>query len=81
MYHHSGKHAAIVTPVYKKGDKHNPNNYRLISVISVMGKLLERVVYVRPMTYLNDNNILTPFQSGFQPNHSTEDVLLRTVED
>ena len=46
-----------------------------------MGKVLERVMYVRLRTYLNDNNILTPFQSKFRPNHSTEDVLLRTVED
>ena len=42
---------------------------------------MERVAYTRLMAYLNDNNILTPFQSGFRPNHSTEDVLLRTTED
>ena len=73
--------AANVTPIHKKGDKQNPNNYRPISVIPVMGKILERVVYTRLMDHLNHNNILTPFQSGFRPNHSTEDVLLRTVED
>ena len=63
--------------------RRDPNNYRPISVISVMGKVFERVVYVRLMNvqYLNDNSILTLFQSGFRPNHSTEDVLLCTVED
>lgn len=33
------------------------------------------------MAYINDNNILTPFQSEFWPNLSTEDVLLCTTED
>ena len=73
--------AANVTPVFKKGDKQDPNNYRPISVISTLGKILERVVYTRLLDHLNVHNILTPFQSGFRPNHSTEDVLLRTVED
>ena len=73
--------AANVTPVFKKGDKLNPSNYRPISVIPALGKILERVVYTRLMCHLSENNILTPYQSGFRPNHSTEDVLLRTVED
>ena len=73
--------AANVTPVFKKGDKQDPNNYRPISVISTLGKILERVVYTRLLDHLSVHNILTPFQSGFHPNHSTEDVLLRTVED
>ena len=73
--------AANVTPVFKKGDKKDPTNYRPISVIPVLGKILERVMYTRLMTFLSENNILTQFQSGFRPNHSTEDVLIRTVED
>ena len=73
--------AANVTPVFMKGDKLNPSNYRPISVISALGKILERVVYTRLMCHLSENNILTPYQSGFRPNHSTEYVLLLTVED
>ena len=59
----------------------NPDNYRPISVIPTLGKILEKVVYSRLMHYLDEHNILTPFQSGFRPNYSTEDVLLKTVED
>ena len=77
----SGWKAANVTPVFKKGDMQDPTNYRPISVIPVLGKILERVMYTRLMVFLSENNILNPFQSGFRHNHSTEDVLIRTVED
>ena len=64
--------------VYNKQDQ---NNYRPISAISTLGKILERLVYTPLLDYLTVHNILTPFQSGIHPNHSTKDVLLRTVED
>ena len=50
-------------------------------MIPVLGEILERVMYTRLMTFLSENNILTQFQSGFQPNHSTEDVLIRRMSE
>ena len=38
-------------------------------------------MYTRLVSYIDENNILTPYQSGFRPNHSTEDVLLQPAED
>ena len=59
--------AANVTPVFKKGDKLNPSNYRPISMIPALGKILERVVYTRLMYHLSENNIPVGFQT--QPLH------------
>ena len=82
---HSCWKAANVTPVFKKGDKQDFRTQTItdqfLSSRPYIGKILERVVYTRLLDHLSVHNILTPFQSGFRPNHSTEDVLLRTVED
>ena len=71
---------ANVTPVFKKGDKKDPNNYRPISIIPVVGKVLEQIAYFQLMSFLQTNGILSPYQSGFRLNHSTEDVLVKTTD-
>ena len=72
---------ANVAPVFKKGDRTDPNSYHPISVIPIVGKILERIVYQQTLHHLLKNNLLTSHQSGFRPGHSTEDVLLRTIDD
>ena len=63
-------------------DRTDPNNYRPISVIPVVGKILERIVYQQTLHHLlKKNNLLTSHQSGFRPGHSMEDVLLHTIDD
>ena len=69
--------SASITPLYKKGSKHNLGNYRPISQLSVMSKIFEKVVKNRLMDYLNTNNILHQNQFGFQKGKSTQDALLR----
>ena len=49
---------AKVTPLYKKGSKDDPGNYRPISVLPVIAKVLEKLVNGRLMDYLESNNIL-----------------------
>ena len=46
---------ARVTPVFKKGEKSDLNNYRPISVIPVVSKVFEKNVYDQLYQYLNDN--------------------------
>ena len=68
---------ANVVPLYKgKGNKCDPNNYRPISLISCIGKLMERCVFKHVFNYLHTNNILTSVQSGFIPGDSTINQLL-----
>ena len=57
---------ARVTPIFKKGSKSDINNYRPISVIPVVSKVLEKLVYDQLYHYLNDNKLLSSCQSGFR---------------
>ena len=54
----------------------NPNNYRPISVISTVAKVMERIVYDQFYSYLTDKKLLTKYQSGFRSLHSTVTALL-----
>ena len=60
-----------VLPLYKKGDKSVLSNYRPVSLLSGVGKLLERIVFKNIYNFLHENNLLYRLQSGFLPNHST----------
>ena len=67
---------AIVIPVPKKGkDNKNPHSYRPISLLSCVGKLLERIINRRLINHLESNNVLSPTQTGYRKHRSTEDQL------
>ena len=70
---------ASVLPKFKSGDRSEPNNYRPLSIISVLGKLGERIVCTQLVMYLLENHVLCPQQYGFRPDHSTEHALLDAV--
>ena len=55
---------AQVLPTFKKGDKADKNNYRPISLISNVSKILEKLTYKRLYSFLEGNNSFYPFQSG-----------------
>ena len=67
---------AKVIPIHKSGDKSQVQNYRPISILPTVSKLLERIVYNRLYSYLTINNILAPGQYGFQKGKSTELAIL-----
>ena len=62
---------AKLKPIYKKGKKTDPSNYRPISLLPIISKVIERIVHDQTNEFLSENNILCNFQSGFRPNHST----------
>ena len=68
--------SAKVSPVFKHDDKEDSNNHRPISVIPVISEVIERIIHNQLYDYLITNNILSKYQSGFRPPHSTLTALL-----
>ena len=71
---------AKVTPVYKKDDPREISNYRPISILSSISKILEKIVYNRLYDFLNKNKLLNPNQYGFRKNHSTDLALVHIFD-
>lgn len=69
-----------VIPLFKAGDPSLFNNYRPISILPCFSKVLEKLVYVRMLKYLNDNEILYKHQYGFRQQHSTYMALLQLID-
>ena len=69
------KHS-LVFPIFKSGDPTNPSNFRPISIIPAIAKLVERVVHRQLYGYLSTNHLLSETQHGFRPRHSTETALV-----
>ena len=67
---------SLVMPLYKKGDKTSPVNYRPISLLSNVGKSMERVMFKHLYNHLNGNNLIYKYQAGFLPGHSSTYQLL-----
>ncbi len=59
-----------VTPIYKKGPKGNPGNYRPVSLTSVPCKLMESILKSNIMDHLMNNNLIRQSQHGFMPGKS-----------
>jgi hypothetical protein len=72
---------ANITPIFKKGDKTNPANYRSVNLTSVCSKLFEHILHSNIMHHLNANEILCEQQHGFRQGHSCETQLISTIQD
>ena len=65
-----------IIPVFKKGDKHSFSNYRPITLLPCFSKILEKIVYKRLISHLDNNKILNDCQYGFRAGHSCEHALI-----
>ncbi len=72
---------AKVIPIYKTKDKTDMGNYRPISLLPTISKILEKVVHNRLYKFLSINDILFENQFGFRPGHSTSDAICKFTSD
>ncbi len=68
-----------VIPIFKNGDSEECDNYRPISLLSSISKVLEKIVAEKLTHHLIENDLLYPHQYGFLPNRSTEQNLIQIV--
>ena len=62
---------ANICPIFKKGAKDDPANYREVSLTSVVSKILEHIIHSHIMKHLETYNILVDYQHSFRAKHST----------
>ena len=67
---------ARVVPIFKKNNKTEAGNYRPVSILSVVSKIFERIVFDQLQGYLRNESLLYEFQSGFRPSFSTDSCLI-----
>ena len=72
---------ARVIPLFKKESTDDLNNYRPISILPVVSKILEKHVSSRFYAFLNEQNLLNPKQSGFRSQHSCKTALTLMTEE
>ena len=72
---------ANIYPIFKKGDRNLPPNYRPVSLTSICCKVMEHVIRSNAMDHLDKLNILTDNQHGFRHNRSCESQLILTTND
>ena len=75
--------SALITPLLKKPslDHQELSNYRPISNLTFISKVLERIILSQINAHLDQHELFEPYQSAYRSNHSTETALLRVQND
>ena len=76
---------ARIVPIFKKGERDKPTNYRPISILTCFSKIFEKLLYKRIYNFLNKHNVIINSQYGFQnkvsTNHAFVDVITQSYEN
>ena len=77
---HDWKEANVV-PIYKKGPKYKPANYRPVSLTCICSKIMEHIIVTNMITFLEDQDILYDKQHGFRTKRSCETQLIEFMHE
>ena len=72
---------ALVTPIFKKGNRSAPENYRPVSLTCICCKVMEHIITSNVMKHAREHNILSDMQHGFRDKRSCETQLIGFVDD
>lgn len=72
---------ANITPIAKVKNPSECKDYRPVSILCVLGKVLEKLVHKQVSLFAAENNIIPPLQSGFRSGHSTVSALIKVTDD
>ena len=70
-----------VIPIFKKNEKTIPDNYRPISLLSIINKIMEKVMNKQLQSFPHKNKILYAYQFGFRKNYSTTLAIIEIIEN
>ena len=79
MYNSKRFKTARISPIHK-GGSHDIDNFRPISVLPSLSKIVERAIHNQLYMYLNENKLLANCQSGFRPLYSTATCLTEIID-
>ena len=72
---------AEVVPLYKKGQKEQPTNYRPISLLDPFSKVYEKILEGQLRTYMETNRLLTKNQHGYRMQHSCDSMIISFLQE
>ncbi|XP_043477547.1 uncharacterized protein LOC122508333 [Leptopilina heterotoma] len=71
----------LIRPIAKVKDPQQPGDYRPIAILSSLSKALEKIVYYQLNEFIECNDVLSPFQSGYRKGFSTQTLLVSAADD
>ena len=72
--------AANITPIHKKDSKSEPKNYRPVSLLSIVGKIMERIIFRAMYNFFEEMKSLSPLQAAYRPQSSTVTQLIELYD-
>ena len=70
-----------IVSLFHGGDRECVNNYRPVSLLPLLGKMLEKIVHSKVVKFWENNKFLSTNQGGFRKNHSTVSMIADLTED